>query len=137
VNDRREPYLEIRVNGVARSKGSLQLSNRSTGRIAGDPREREWAAIVAAAARRAIAGKPMVARGVPVYVVLEFVMATESVTQNGAGAADLDKLQRSILDALTRAKVYDDDVQVTEIRACKRISQPNELPGVEITVWVA
>lgn len=44
---------------------------------------------------------------------------------------DLDKLQRAVLDSLT-GHVYQDDSQVTQIIARKRIAELNEVTGATI-----
>ena len=46
---------------------------------------------------------------------------------------DIDKLQRSTLDALGEAGVWRDDSQVVDIRAWKSYAD-NETPGAVITV---
>lgn len=49
---------------------------------------------------------------------------------------DLDKLVRAICDALT-AIAWLDDSQVTQIHATKRYAEPDEPPGVLITIEAA
>ncbi|HEY8818036.1 MAG TPA: RusA family crossover junction endodeoxyribonuclease [Candidatus Limnocylindrales bacterium] len=50
-----------------------------------------------------------------------------------AGTPDVDKLSRSILDALT-ALVYVDDAQVVALNATKRYVGEGERPGVDVVV---
>jgi Holliday junction resolvase RusA-like endonuclease len=109
--------LAIFVPGVPRTKGSLELRNRSTGALAGDRFEKQWAAMVTRKALDAWAGGAPLEG--PIAVRLLFAMPTESVIVNGPGAGDLDKLERSILDAITKAKVWRDDVQVTSLSSRK------------------
>jgi Holliday junction resolvase RusA-like endonuclease len=47
---------------------------------------------------------------------------------------DLDKLVRSVLDALQRAGVYEDDARVCRVDASKHYATTDLCPGVEITV---
>ena len=53
------------------------------------------------------------------------------IKENGT---DIDKLTRAILDALTVAKVVDDDRQVSDLYACKRYCREGEVEGVTIMV---
>lgn len=51
------------------------------------------------------------------------------------GPPDLDKLTRATLDALTQARVWEDDARVVEIRALsKRRPAPGEVPGADIVI---
>jgi Holliday junction resolvase RusA-like endonuclease len=61
---------------------------------------------------------------------LVFGLDVESVIQVGAG--DLDKLYRNVLDALTDAGVYEDDVQVVRLSG----SKSEDEPGVRIRVVI-
>ena len=47
---------------------------------------------------------------------------------------DIDKLTRNVLDALTKAKIWQDDGQVTIINARKRYATDREIPGVKIKI---
>ena len=47
---------------------------------------------------------------------------------------DIDKLTRNTLDALTKAKIWQDDAQVTIINARKRYITPRETPGAKIKI---
>lgn len=49
---------------------------------------------------------------------------------------DIDKLARAVLDAVTSAGVWDDDSQVIELVARKRLADLGETPGCWITVDV-
>lgn len=49
--------------------------------------------------------------------------------------ADLDKLIRASLDALTKAGIYEDDSRVVVLSASKRHAQDDEPIGAEISVW--
>lgn len=74
----------------------------------------------------------------PVGVRLDFVMprpksAPKRTTPPAIRRPDTDKLARACLDALTGI-CFHDDSQVTNLHATKRLAQPDETPGVHITV---
>lgn len=52
-------------------------------------------------------------------------------------APDLDKLQRSTWDALTGARVWEDDGRVISVAASKRVVCAGESTGADIEVWTA
>jgi len=75
----------------------------------------------------------------PVSVRLQFVMprpasAPKRSTPPAIKRPDLDKLIRSVLDALSSAGVWHDDSQVVEVYASKRIAELAEKPGVAVLV---
>lgn len=51
-----------------------------------------------------------------------------------SGRPDLDKLARSVLDALT-GTVIGDDGQVTDLVVRKRYADPGRQPGAAVSVW--
>lgn len=70
------------------------------------------------------------------YVLAEFVMPTLGVVNEGPGAADLDKLQRGVGDALQYAGVIANDVQIVHWNAWKRTrAKACEQAGVRLEVW--
>jgi crossover junction endodeoxyribonuclease RusA len=75
----------------------------------------------------------------PLEVVLKFVMPRPAATPKtrrtppAVKRPDLDKLCRCVLDALTGI-IYADDAAVTHIDVHKRLAEPNETPGVHISV---
>jgi crossover junction endodeoxyribonuclease RusA len=78
--------------------------------------------------------------GRPLSATLKFVMPRlKSMKQPTPPPAirrpDLDKMQRAVFDALTDI-IYTDDAAIIDITATKRYAQPNETPGVHITVQV-
>lgn len=81
-----------------------------------------------------LAGLPW---GGPVSVGLEFVFPRETRDVAGYPIArrygDSDKLARNVLDALTDAKVYEDDSHVTSMWATKRFVDLGGQAGVRIT----
>lgn len=75
----------------------------------------------------------------PVAVDLSFVMPRPKSTPKRRTPAaikrpDLDKLERAILDALTGI-AFQDDAQVVELGASKRLASPAGQPGVWISVY--
>lgn len=51
---------------------------------------------------------------------------------------DIDKLARSVLDAMTDAEIIEDDSRVIYLTITKRwADEPDALPGVLISVWQA
>lgn len=75
----------------------------------------------------------------PVGVTIQFLMPRTKALPKRVEKAhtvkpDLDKLIRSILDALTQARVLVDDSLVTEIRATKRYALTEESPGARVEV---
>lgn len=74
----------------------------------------------------------------PIAVGLEFVLyrpqsTPKSKTPPATKKPDIDKLERTILDALTHV-VWTDDAQVTHVFKIKRVAEVGESPGVH--VWV-
>ncbi len=61
-----------------------------------------------------------------------FYLPTKDVIVKSSG--DVDKLARNLLDALTDAQVYRDDVQVISLVATK-VPAGEQGPGVEIHVY--
>ena len=57
-----------------------------------------------------------------------------------SGAGDLDKLYRNVLDALTDAGVYEDDVQVVRLSGSKvnveGFGDGDDQPGVRVRVVI-
>lgn len=74
----------------------------------------------------------------PVGLELEFVMPRPTSTPKrrtppAIKKPDVDKLQRAVLDALTKV-VWADDSVITEVRAMKRLAELDEQPGCQIRV---
>lgn len=65
----------------------------------------------------------------PVAVDLTFGLGGDVLA---SGAGDLDKLYRNVLDALTDAGVYEDDVQVVRLSG----SKSQDEPGVRVRVVI-
>lgn len=73
-----------------------------------------------------------------VTLVVEFVMPRPKATPRATPAAikrpDVDKLARAVLDALVLGGIMHDDSQVIDLRATKRLAEPDEQPHARITV---
>lgn len=131
--------LEVWVPGRPKTKGSMRVVNGRKGvlteSVEGSKRWRELMryATVEAMKRdlvRVGGGASRWPLTGPVGVGLAFGMP---VLSTGGRAGDLDKLARNVLDALTDAGVYGDDVQVAYLIASKE--GPVEHAGVTIRVW--
>lgn len=118
--------LELRVDGIPATKGSWRILTRPTLRLIPDnPGEPEWAERVGWLARAVLRGQLADAQRYRVRAV--FTLPPAKGKRN---RRDLDKLVRSILDALTGI-VWLDDEQVDEILTCKEIGPR---PGVDIVI---
>lgn len=98
-----------------------------------------WRESVRWECRRAAGTGKVYPEGVPVSVVLEFVLprpkaAPKRTTPAATKRPDIDKLERAILDALGSSGVWHDDAQVTKLTARKRLATIEEIPGVHITI---
>jgi crossover junction endodeoxyribonuclease RusA len=75
----------------------------------------------------------------PICMMLSFVLyrpksASKTKTPAATKAPDLDKLARGCLDAMTHV-IYQDDAQVVSLLAQKRVAEPGEELGVNVTIW--
>ena len=68
----------------------------------------------------------------PVAVYAVFWLPVVDVT--AARSGDIDKLMRNVLDALTDAKIYEDDVQVVRSMGDKAEANARRGPGVMVRV---
>lgn len=133
--------VTIHVAGHPAPQGSKSFKGTThTGRailVESSKRVKPWRAIVNAAARQHMQGRPP-ARG-PVAVAIAFVLPRPKnlpktrPTPPAIKRPDIDKLERAILDAIT-AVCFHDDSQVTKIESTKRIAEPGEQPGATITI---
>lgn len=74
----------------------------------------------------------------PVNVSLTFWMekAKSNKTTLMAQKPDIDKLARSVLDAMTDSEIIEDDARVIYLTITKRWAEPDDyMPGVLIHVW--
>lgn len=98
-----------------------------------------WRERVALAAHAAMGGRPLFEG--PVWVATSFVLprpksAPKTRAVSAAKRPDLDKLVRSVFDAITSV-VVSDDAQVVASLAAKRVADVGETAGVTITLAVA
>lgn len=133
------------IPGIARTKGSLTFrgGKRVEESVQGST---QWRRLVAQAVRMDITkrwGSDWEPTTGPVGVRMHFWLptSTEGVSGKGpikSGSGDVDKLVRNVLDALTDAKLYRDDVQVVRIVADKMTVEPGtiiEHPCLVLMVW--
>jgi len=127
-------HKEFFVPGIPRPKGSMRaIISKSTGRaIAKEDNKssKDWQKAIAAAAKlnapqRSLNG------AVELHLMFHFEKPTSAKRPSPSVRPDLDKLCRAVLDALTKARMYDDDGQVCQIKAEKRYS---DTPGVHVTI---
>jgi Holliday junction resolvase RusA-like endonuclease len=128
----RSPIVTIHTLGKPATKGSWKI-RRKRGRAflqADSDREKPWALMVGWAAKEAMAGRPLIDRGVEVSILFDFVRPAKPVREFPTG--DVDKLARSCLDALT-GTVLEDDVLVVSMDVTKRYVAKD--PGAHIYVY--
>jgi Holliday junction resolvase RusA-like endonuclease len=125
-----EHVITFVVRGIPMTKGSWRsVTNRATGKpvlIADNPDEEAWALAVAWSGRAAYKARPP--RAGRMRVIAEFTMPPKAGRKNYN--RDIDKLARSMLDALTKV-IWLDDEQVDELICRKR--RGNE-PGATIII---
>lgn len=111
--------IEMLVPGVAATKGSWVVMPNGHLR-ADNKKEKAWAAAVGWEAKAAMLSAGVRAPfAVPVRVEIEVSFPRPRTTKFAVPPRrDVDKLARSILDALTGV-VYEDDGQVSELRVSK------------------
>ena len=134
--------LNFWVPGPPKTKGSLTARAPrchccpACKGYAGQPQLRDsagsgrWRKLVAYQAEQAKRGVGMAwPLSGPVAVDLTFGLSGDVLA---SGAGDLDKLYRNVLDALTDAGVYEDDVQVVRLSG----SKSQDEPGVQVRVVI-
>ncbi len=126
--------VEFRVIGEPEPKGSwVPFINPRTGRTQmrpDNPRSTKWEHAVRLVASRVKPAQPL---DCPVRLEVEFsLLRPENPKFSDAPAArlDLDKLVRTVGDALT-GLIYRDDSRITELVATKKFATP---PGARIRV---
>jgi Holliday junction resolvase RusA-like endonuclease len=127
--------LNFWVSGPPKTKGSLDVVNsgRAGGRpvLQDSPASKRWRKLVAYCAEQEMRGVTQAwPLDGPVAVDLEFVLSGDPVAVR---SGDLDKLYRNVLDALTDAGVYEDDVQVVRLSGSK-VGDGD--PGVRVRVVI-
>ncbi|SLG39924.1 Holliday junction resolvase [Mycobacteroides abscessus subsp. abscessus] len=120
------------VPGVPRPQGSKKSFGR--GRMVESSRHvKGWRATISAVARSE--ASPLSG---PVEVEILFIMPRPKATSRrrptppAIKRPDIDKLERAVLDGLT-GLAWRDDSQVVDLHSRKRIAEPDEQPGVQIT----
>lgn len=86
------------------------------------------------AAKRQHWGLP--ATTTPLHTTLVFRLPRPrwSTLDKPTGRPDIDKLTRAVHDALTTARIWADDAQVTSSRQCKTWAWKDQLPGLIVVV---
>jgi crossover junction endodeoxyribonuclease RusA len=124
--------IEFVVPGRARTKGSLKAIRTRYGRtvlIQSNKKEPSWAATVRGFARRSTRTLAQLPTAITISVDVELkrprrTSGNSSPVRRSSG--DVDKLLRSILDALTGV-AYQDDSQVVEATIRKRFSEVEQV----------
>lgn len=86
--------------------------------------------------------RPPIGAQIPVFLGLEFVLprpvSVKRPWPSSRSAGDLDKHERTVLDALTGI-IYVDDSQVVKMDPCplKRYAKDGESPGLHLTIRLA
>lgn len=128
--------LALHIPGLPKTKGSVTALGRGQVRQAVEGSGR-WASMVrrAVETERARTGVETRGPGCPIAVHLVYWLPVDDVTTPNCG--DVDKLERNILDALTKAQVYRDDVQVVRVCHEKWPHRPDRgvHAGVQIRVY--
>ena len=138
--------LDEFVPGAPKTKGSVNAVKRSDGgtyvrqNVQGSVR---WARLVEQHVRQ-VWGDRDARVDVPIRVTLTYYLPVTPERLLRQGSGDVDKLERNVLDALTKAGVYGDDAQVVGVVHEKRCADarvvvwadgPAHPQGVRITVW--
>lgn len=136
---KRDLVVSLRTAGVPRPQGSKKAFVGKNGRAVlvddNKPELKKWRAAVEKSARGAMVAFDVAGPVLgPVAVALVFTLERPKTVKRALPhvAPDLDKLQRSVLDALTTAGVWKDDGQVTTISA-RKIYGPK--PGALVSVY--
>ncbi len=126
--------LRFVVVGEPRPKGSL--SHGRGGRAYWPKRVKEWEALVQREALKTMCrnGFPLIGVSCSVSLIF-YVTPTKGGKKPGRKRGDVDKLSRTVLDAMTGA-VYEDDEQVDWLHASKRPVEKGCLPRVEVAVCI-
>jgi crossover junction endodeoxyribonuclease RusA len=135
----KRPSITFRVASVPVPKGSMRAFVRGARAILTSDNKglKGWEAVVRAQAQahvRALEPGPMA-------ITLAFALPrTKSLPKRTERPhltkPDLDKLARSVLDALTGV-AFNDDAQVTQLACKKRYALAGEQPGVLVTLTQA
>lgn len=124
--------LSCFVPGVPCPKGSWRIAGKRL--IPDNKGEKLWADSVGWGVK--IHRPELVKKPYDVTVRLVFCMPKPQKAKNPFPVGDVDKLTRSVLDALTGI-AYQDDVQVTRVEASKQYLPAGGDPGVHIEIETA
>jgi Holliday junction resolvase RusA-like endonuclease len=104
---------------------------------ADNPKNKSWQQTVAEAASAAIQGHAFSILGGPVRLTVDFYLPRPKAIRDKVvphtKKPDLDKLVRSVKDALSKV-VWQDDSQVVEVFARKEYAAPGEVPRAKVAV---
>lgn len=122
--------VEIRIDGRAAPKGSFKpIPNRKTGRTMLVPQNNKTLKAFQNECQKAMSQASMAFGDRPVRVTSNFYFKRTGPTTASSKdpapvrvSGDLDKLNRSIFDELTKAGIIDDDKHVTSMMSTKRWS---------------
>lgn len=131
----------FQVFGVPAPQGSKTVFNgraiegsSKTGRA----KHKTWRADVAWAARAAWTGQPAIDQ--PCHITINFVLPRPNSARKAdtwqAKKPDIDKLARTVLDALSEAGVLVDDARVARLEATKRLADKTD-PWTGATITIA
>lgn len=128
--------IEFTVLGIPQPQGSASAFIPKGWKRAvvtsANPKLKKWRKAVSEAAMLAMKGSSPAGKKVPIRLTVGFFFARAKSNRNNEHviAPDLDKLVRGIGDSLTGV-VFDDDSQITEIRAVKSYGEPGVIIRVE------
>lgn len=132
--------LTFTVFGVPQPKGSARAfvpKGWTRAVVTSDnPRNKGWQQLVAEAASQALNGQRFYIDGPVRLTVVFFLPRPKSLPKRVSAhlkKPDLDKLVRSVKDALTKV-VWSDDSQVTEIHAVKQYAGAQQAPCATVRV---
>lgn len=133
------PILDVFVAGRPKTKGSMVAKPRKGGSVYLEQSVSgsvAWARLVEHAVRSIWGDRPKRV-DVPIRAMLTYYLPVTPEMLIERGSGDIDKLERNILDALTKAGVYGDDAQVVAVMHEKMCADPvHGMPqGVRIQLW--
>lgn len=130
--------VRLWVPGNPAPKGSYRAvpTARGTRLLPASPREKQWRALIVAAALAAGYREPAWGPDEPLTVEAVFHLPRGRTVKRLLPTVppDVDKLARCLLDGLTDARLIGDDKQVVTLNATKCYATPQRGPGVEIIV---
>lgn len=133
--------LTFTVHGVAQPKGSARafVPKGWTRAVvtSANPKNKGWQQLVSEAASRALDAEAWPLAAGPVRLMVAFYLPRPKSLPKRVTAhlkkPDLDKLTRSVKDALTKV-VWNDDSQVVQLKATKAYAADGESPRAVIVV---